>query len=159
MTRLLAIPVAGTVAALLAILAFHGEREAPKGAGPALREPPPFEFPTPDDLPDDADDETVKDEPEDEAGAPPLPPPPKPRTYRLQLRADGALVDMDSGESFKDAAEVLETLAADARVRHTVMVGNATPEVAEEAVDAVVKALSKRCEVRKVYRGPSDEGG
>jgi len=151
--RILAIPVAGTVAALLAILAFHREREVP---GPGVRPPPPFELPTPDE-PEGPDGMPEGPHPDDVR--PPPEPSPQPRTYRLQLRADGVLVDLESGETFQDAAEALEMLAADEGVRNRVMLGNATPEVDEAALDAVVAALAERCDVRKVYRGPAKDGG
>jgi hypothetical protein len=155
--RLLLIPVAGTLAALLAIVVFRQPREdEPR---PATRDTPPFHLPSPDEIlepedegAEDAEPEEGEDQPADE------PPPAPPRTYQFQVAADGRLQDVETGAWFADPQSVFDTLATDERVRHTLRLAKATAEVDDAAFDAVVKKLEERFEVRRVDRASEKEG-
>jgi len=139
MIRRLMIPVAGTIAALVAILLAH----EPRGTAPAPQIPP-FDFP---DAPEHSG-------PADEEEAP-RPPPPEPQEFQLELGADGALLDLESGDSFASPDELGEQLGD---VRHTIVISNGEG-VTEAALDAVLAQLRDRFQVRKVYRAPEAPPG
>jgi hypothetical protein len=135
MIRRLMIPVAGTIAALVAIVLAH----EPRGA-PSAPEIPPFDFP---DVPEHAGpDEEGEEEP-------PLPPP-EPQEFQLELGADGALLDLERGDSFASLEELGEQLGD---TRHTLVLSNGEG-VTEAALDAALAQLRDRFQVRKVYRVP-----
>ena len=141
MIKLLAIPVAGTIAALVAILLAHPERE---GASPRREfEPPPFH------LPEEEPELPVPPEDEEEAAPPVRPPPaPEPREFHLQLEADGALLDLESREVYADAEALAQDLGD---APHTLVIVNGEG-VGEEALDQALARLRDRFLVRKVYR-------
>jgi len=179
MKRLLAIPAAGTVAALIVVLLAHEPRE--EEPGPVFPEPPPV-------LPDDDSDlsrrpvrssaERVGESPEgakadapvpDDAAKPaeepekkpvpkkPPPPPPPPLTeYPLRLEKDGSLVDLaNRSRTFADTAAVIAELAHN-EVRHRIILSNGEG-VEEAALDSLLESLSAKFQVRKVYRAPKKE--
>ncbi len=121
MIRRLMIPVAGTVAALVVVLWAH----APRGPAP---KPPPFEIP---DAPEP--EEPVHEEP------------PQTRTFKLELQADGTLLDLEEQDVFKSPAAFAER-RGDARHAVVLSAGEGVPA---EALDAVVEELRKGFDVRK----------
>jgi hypothetical protein len=129
-TRILLIPVAGTLAALAMVLYAHRPR------GETDPELPPFDLP---DAPEHA-------EPLDDVE-------PTPRTFRLELRADGTFFDLDHEEALASVAEVEEVLGD---ARHTLVLSGGE-DVPEDAVDEAVRKLrdsklasgDPRFEVRK----------
>lgn len=157
MRRLLLIPVAGTIAALVVVLLAHEPRE--EEPGPVFPDPPPAlpddesdadDAPEGDALPDDA-----ADEPEAKPQPPPEPPPPPQAEYYLRLEKDGSLVDLDSARSFADSAAVIAGLGHD-DTRHRIILSNGEG-VKEAALDQLLEGLSAKFEVRKVYRAPEKE--
>ncbi len=140
--RTLWIPVAGTIAALVAILLARGER------GPANLAPPPFS------MTDDAD---AAPEPPD---LPPLPKGPETQEWRLILQPDGSFLTASGDESFADVEKLLERLAPTEAYRPRILLTNAAAEVTAEALDAAAEALAARCDLTKrYYRAPDDEKG
>ena len=127
MTKYLWIPVAGTVAALVAIFLAHSPREGDEAALPvrtrSFEEPPPPSVPGPE--------------------------------YTLQLRKDGLFVDGE--KAYASAEEVIEALAPEGGPRPTIILENASEDVPEEALDAAIKKLSGRCDVEKRYGDPGEE--
>jgi hypothetical protein len=155
MRRLLVIPVAGTIAALVVVLLAHEPRE--EEPGPVFPEPPPPVLP--DDeieapVPAKADDAA---EPEEKPAPkkPPPPPPPPVSEYYLRLEKDGRLVDLDGSRSFADGAAVIDGLSHD-KTRHRIILSNGEG-VEEAALDNLLEGLSAKFEVRKVYRAPEKE--
>ncbi|MHC4548889.1 MAG: hypothetical protein ACYTEZ_08930 [Planctomycetota bacterium] len=146
MIRLLWIPVAGTVAALIVILLAHEPRGEEPGPAPVEAPPPVTEPP----------DETEPPEPDEAEPPPPPPPPPEAVEYQLRLEKDGRLVDIESGRTYADLADVLGQLVADERVRNRIFLSNGA-EVTEEALDRAVETLRDSFEVRKVYSAPAKE--
>lgn len=150
MKRLLAIPAAGTVAALIVVLLAHEPRaEEP---GPVFPEPPPF-------LPDQDSEAPVpgdasKPEEKPEKKPPPKPPPP-PVEHFLQLEKDGSLIDTGSARTFADGAAVIAELVRD-DVRDRILLSNGKG-VDDAALDKLVESLSAKFQVRKVYRAPEKE--
>ena len=135
MTRLIAIPVTGTVAALIVILLAHEPR------GDSEPEPAP---PLLDTLPD------ISSLAADQPPPPPPPPAPEPREYQLQVNRDGGLRDLESGKTYPDIKSVIDELGD---ARHTIVVTN-EEGVAEAALDTAMAALRDRFEMRKIYRAP-----
>jgi hypothetical protein len=150
MTRLLAIPVAGTIAAIIVVLLAHEPREEEPGT--VFPEPPPA-------LPDDVPDAPVPDEGEkaEEKPAPKrTPPPPRPAEHFLRLEKDGSLVDLGNSRTFAHTAAVIAELAKDERVRNRIILSNGAG-VEDAALDKIVESLSAKFVVRKVYRAPKKE--
>ena len=112
MMRDLSIPVAGTIAAVIAVAIARGNVPLPR--------------------PDEG--------PSWHAGAGPL-------ELRLQLRADGALVDLDDGTSYPDPDALLAGLPSDETER-TVVALEAAPGVPLPRLTSVAAALRARCDVR-----------
>jgi hypothetical protein len=82
-------------------------------------------------------------------------PTPEPREYQLELDANGALSDTETGAKYASAEE----LAADLKeVRHTLVITNADG-VTEAALDEALAKLRDRYQVRKVYRAPEAPPG
>ena len=123
MIRRLMIPIAGTIAALVVVLWAH----EPRGSAPEL---PPFDMP---DAPEHAG-------PEDEEA-------PEPRTFRIELQADGRLLDLEDKDVFASPAAFAER-RGDAR---NIVVLSAGEGVADEALDEVIEKLQEgdRFAVRK----------
>ncbi len=149
MIRLLWIPVAGTVAALIAISLTH----APQEDSPYPNVPPRAQRPP---------EEEVDDAPELPLPPPPTPPsaepeqPPAPKTeFVIRLHPDGSLEEEASGDLFPDIATLLERLAPADAPRPRLVVTNASDEVTEAALDAALAELRGRCDVRKDYSAPS----
>lgn len=140
--RTLWIPVAGTIAALVAILLARGER------GPGMDAP--STFPAPED-------------PEGAPEPPDVPPPPKSpeqKEWRLILQPDGSFLTASGDESFASVADLLERLAPTESYRPKVLLTNAAAEVTPEALDAAAEALAARCDLTKrYYRAPDEEKG
>jgi hypothetical protein len=155
-----AIPVAGTIAALIVVLLAHEPREAKPATDfpirpPALEDdasdaPVPDASPTPEGA--TADDASGPEEKSAPKPTPPEPPPPPPSQYNLRLEKDGSLVDLDSSRSFADGAAVAAELA-DEKVRHRIFLSNGEG-VEEAALDKLLEELSAKFEMRKVYRAP-----
>jgi len=148
MKRLLAIPAAGTVAALIVVLLAHEPRaEEP---GPVFPEPPPF-------LPDQDSDTAVPGDapkPEEKPEKKPAPKPP-PVEHFLKLEKDGSLIDPGSTRTFADGAAVIAELVRD-DVRDRILLSNGKG-VDDAALDKLVESLSAKFQVRKVYRAPEKE--
>jgi len=138
--KLLAIPVAGTIAALVAILLAHPEREGAVQR-PAF-EPPPFHFPAdePPELPE-------PEQPGSEPGAA------EAGEIRLRLEADGALLDVEAEKVYASAAELAKRLGATSR---KLIIANGQG-VGEEALDATLARLRDRYQVEKDYRAPETQ--
>ena len=156
MRRLLVIPVAGTIAALVVVMLAHEARE--EEPGPVFPELPPV-------LPEDVPEAPVPDDaasPEEEPEAKPKPPPeppPKPpppvSEYYLRLEKDGKLVDLDGARSFADTDAVIEGLSHK-DTRHRIILSNGEG-VEEAALDEILEKLAAKFEVRKVYRAAEKE--
>lgn len=130
MIRLLMIPVAGTIAALVAIVLAHEPR------GDALPpQPPPFDFP---DVPEPAPPREDR------------PAPSEPQEFQLELGADGTFLDVEHGDGFASVEELSAQLG---EVRHVLVLSNGEG-VTEAALDAALAQLRDRFQVRKVYRAP-----
>ncbi|MGH7163685.1 MAG: hypothetical protein ACREID_09385 [Planctomycetota bacterium] len=134
MSRAIWIPVGGTLAAALAVV-VAGKTEAWRDPGP----PP---------LPPPARSETPETKPRAER-----PRPEERATYTVTLREDGALEVAGRDGTFATAEELLSALAPEGGARPVVIVGNASPQVTEEALDAVIEKLRARCDVHRVHRG------
>ena len=132
MNKLILVPVIGTVAALVAILVFHPERERKR---PAPQPIPPIEAPAPTPRPTPG----------------PRPPAETPEWF-FNVEADGALTGADSGERFASIAEVLKEIAPDGAPRPKVVLGPADG-VTDEQLEQAAAALSERCDVRIFRRG------
>ena len=150
----LMIPVAGTVAALIAI-AFARE---PRG-NPAP-ETPPFQWPTK--MQDHSEPLPTETLPPAEEEAPPKATP-QPQEFLLELGADGTILDVDGKRTFKSIEELQEKLG-DARHRLVVTNGKDVPEATLDAVfttlrDAKLASGDPRFQVRKVYRAPEAPAG
>jgi len=112
MMRDLWIPVAGTIAAVLAVAIARGTEPQPRpDGGPSWH-----------------------------GGAGPL-------ELRLQLRDDGALVDLDDGTSFPSIDALLAVLPEDETER-TVVALEAAAGVPIPRLHSVAAALGARCDVR-----------
>ena len=152
MRRLLVIPVAGTIAALVVVMLAHEARE--EEPGPVFPELPPV-------LPEDVPEAPGPDDaasPEEKPEAKPKPPPeplPPLSEYYLRLEKDGKLVDLDGARSFADTDAVIEGLSHD-EVRHRIILSNGEGGD-EAALDSLLEGLSAKFEVRKVYRAPEKE--
>jgi hypothetical protein len=138
--RLLVLPLAGTIAALVMIAYARQERQPGEEETPP--ELPPFDFP---DVPEHGDDE---EEPE--------PGRTEPREFQLQLEADGSILDLEAGLRFASIDELREMIGGDAR--HTLFLANGKG-VTREALDAAEARLRDRYQVRKVYRAPDAPPG
>jgi len=139
--RLLAIPVAGTVAALIAISIFRQPREDapdPEGRGPPVTEARPDVTPPREPPPE------VPDEPPPESAAEPV-------SFQIELQSDGSLRDLDTQETFANVGELLDALATDEKVRHKVLLTNGA-DVTEAEFDQALEKLARRFDVRKLYR-------
>lgn len=155
MIKLLAIPVAGTVAALIALLIAHPERdfhdkdvdEGPDVTDARSDRP---------DIPDFPDMPVPSDAEGDENKPPPPPPPPDPMEYQLRLDGGGKFVDLETGQEFDDIAGVLKQLATDPRVRNRVILSNGAG-TDEAALDKVLEKLRTTFDVRKFYSAPKDD--
>lgn len=141
MTRILLIPVAGTIAALVMIA--YARQTRGEARPPEL---PPFDFP-------DAPEHAAP--PDEEPEPPPAPREPEPREFQLQLEADGTILDLKSGESFASFDELRETIG---EVRHTLVLANGKG-VSREALDEAEARLRDRFKVLKVYRAPEAPPG
>ncbi|MHC4973648.1 MAG: hypothetical protein ACYTG3_15085 [Planctomycetota bacterium] len=157
MRRLLLIPVAGTIAALVVVLLAHEPRE--EEPGPVFPEPPPPVLPDDDAEPPAPPPEEEKADPAEpekksKPEKPPEPPPPV-AEYYLQLQQDGNLVELNSSRKFTDTAAVIQGLGND-KTRHRIFLSNGEG-VEEAALDKLLEGLSAKFEVRKVYRAPEKE--
>ncbi len=163
MRRLLLIPVAGTIAALVVVLLAHEPREEEPDTDfpmppPALPDDAPDEDDVPDSSdrsPDGAKADDAADKPEAKPEAKPEPPPPPQAEYYLRLEKDGSLVDLDSSRPFPDSAAVIAALGHD-KTRHRIILSNGEG-VEEAALDKLLEGLSAKFEVRKAYRAPEKE--
>jgi hypothetical protein len=152
MRRLLVIPVAGTIAALVVVLLAHEPRE--EEPGPLPPEPPPVLPQDPPDEPDVPDEGRPEEQPAPKK-KPPEPPPPPVAEYTLRLEKDGSLVDVDRGNAFADSAAVIAQLGHK-DTRHRILLTNGEG-VEEAALDKLLEGLSARFHVRKFYRAPEKE--
>lgn len=151
MIRLLWIPLAGTIAALIVVLWAHEPRE--EEPPPLFPEPPPTLHDDGSDAPAPEDDEEAEDTPGAETKEPPAPPPSE---HYLRLEKDGTLVDLDSSRTFADVAAVVAVLAKDERVRNRIFLSNGA-DVQEAELDRTLESLRGKFEVRKVYRAPEED--
>lgn len=167
MTRILLIPVAGTLVALVMIayareprgearhpaeipLDFHGGSMH----GGEDEEEPTGEEPVPEDAP-------LPEEPGEPAAEPAMPAPP-PQEFQLRLEADGALVgeivDPTHPEpvAFASAEDLIKRIGT---ARHTLVITNGSG-VDRAKLDGVEALLRDRFTIRKVYRAeapPAEE--
>lgn len=156
MTRILLIPVAGTLAALVAI-SFARQ---PRPDEASTHELPPFDFP-------DAPDHGAlppAEESEPPLEMPPEEPEPEPMELDFRLEADGALVYLAPTEGlveapptvrFKSIDELVEKIGD---VRHTLVISNGKG-VTSEALDDAEARLKDHFKVVKVYRAPETPPG
>ena len=134
MSRMILIPIVGTIAALIAILVFHPERDeepvAPLRVPPAVRPDAPEPAPAP------------------------LPGPSAPATteWSFNVEADGALTETGSGQRYGSPAEVLEQIAPEGGPSPRVVLGPAEG-VTEVQLETAAAALRERCVVRIFRRG------
>ena len=147
MMRLALIPIGGTIAALLAILATRAPREESPYPLPPHRA-------TPGEAPEVPETPELPEMPE----PPAAPPTEGPRAeYMVRLFSDGAFEEPVSRRRFADAKALLDALAPPGEPRPRIVVSNASADVTEEAVDRALAKLRDRCDVRKDYHGGSDE--
>jgi hypothetical protein len=147
------IPVAGTIAALIAIALAR----EPRGEAP---EPTQVDRPTA----PEHDEELLPEEPEPPEDAP-LPPPPQaePQEYQLELNADGTITDVEELDEFASVDDLQQKLG-DARHRLVLTNGAGVDEAALDAAftklrDAKLANGDPRFQVRKVYRVPDAPKG
>lgn len=133
MTRILLIPVTGTIMAFIAIsLARHPRGEA------VPPEPPPFDWP---DAPEHA-------KPPDEEEEPPTPPAPVPQEFHLMLEADGAV--LEGGRKYASIDDLVKEIGD---AMHTLVITNGDG-VTKATLDDVEVRLRDRFKVVKVYSAP-----
>jgi hypothetical protein len=166
-TRILLIPVAGTIAALVMIAYAReprGEAKHPADTpldfhggsmhGAEDEEEPAAEEPVP-------EDEPLPGEPGEPTGEPEKPAPP-PQEFQLRLEADGALVgeivDPTRPEpvAFASAEDLIKRIGS---ARHTLVITNGAG-VDRAKLDGIEALLRDRFTIRKVYRAeapPSEE--
>jgi len=137
--KLLAIPVAGTIAAIVVILLAHGERQGAHAA-PSF-EPPPFHLPG-------GEPHGAMPEEREPSGPPTVAP--DAEEVRLRLEPDGAFVDVDGEKVYASAAELAERLSG---ASHKLVITNGKG-VGEEALDQALARLRDRFLVTKDYRAP-----
>lgn len=163
MKRLLLIPVAGTIAALVVVLLAHEPREQDPETDfplppPAVDDSGPAEAhgdaAEPEEQPEAKTEKTAEKGKKKKKEKREAPPPPQ-AEYYLRLEKDGSLVDLDSARSFADSAAVIAGLS-DKVTRHRIILSNGEG-VEEAALDDLLEGLSARFEVRKVYRAPEKE--
>lgn len=144
MTRILLIPVAGTLAALALIAFARQERGQDTSDAESMR--------LPFDLPGDLGHEAT---PEEDAPEPPPPvvmpeePVATPEEFDLRLEVDGSFVETATGTTY--AASLAELVKKLGDPRHTLVLTNADG-VAKTALDEAEARLRDRYTVRKVYR-------
>jgi len=129
--RLALIPVGGTIAALLAILATR-----------APREESPYPLPRRRATPDQG------------SGFEPLAPRSR---LRVRLLAGGAFEEPVTGRRFADAEELMKALAPPGGPRPIIEVSKASAEVTEKALDEALAKLRERCDARKAGGGGPDD--
>ena len=150
MIKLLAIPVAGTIAAVIALMIAHPERDfhdKDVDEGPDVTEARP-------DRPDFPDIDTPFLPDEDKPAS--KPPPPDPVEFQLRLDGGGKLVDLETGREFDDIAGVLKELVTDPRVRNRVILSNGAG-TDEATLDKALEKLRASFDVRKFYSAPNDD--
>lgn len=145
MIRLLAIPVAGTVAALIVVLLAHAPRQ---------EQPEPFPEP-PAALPEDVPEAPTPDHTKPEEKPPAEKPAPPRAEYDLRVEKDGSLVDLATGTTYANGAEVITALAHE-KTRHRIILSNGEG-VEEAALDRLHEILSAKFDVRKVYRAAEEK--
>jgi hypothetical protein len=156
-TRILLIPVAGTIAALV-MIAYARE---PRGEPPSP-EIPPFDWPDapehggPSDENEPMGDEPLPVEPGEEEKEPEKEPVAEPREYQLRLEADGTFAgkvvpkgaEPEFAVSFASVEDLLQRIGD---ARHTLVITNG--EGVERAkLDEIETSLRDRFKVLKVYR-------
>ena len=143
MNRTVWIPVAGTIAAVLAVLLTRATLPARLDASPAAPEEPPW-----------VDEETDP--------APDLPNPfrdvDEQRIVSVFLEEDGTFLRDEPRTSFATAEELLEALAPEGAPRPTVVLITRSDKVPKEAVEAAREKLGARCDVRVYERGGAEGG-
>jgi len=149
--RVVWLPVAGTVAAAIAIALAHPKDEDSKY---------PVELPRADReeferLGEQEEAETPKEGTDGDASGEEQPEPadePRDR-YDLRLRADGSLVDADTGREYANAAAFAAAIGPKRTPPPVVRVRN-LEGVPEAAIDAVGRELRGRCRFEKDYHAP-----
>jgi len=147
--RVVWIPVAGTVAAALAIAVAHRKDEDSKY---------PIELPRADreefERLGRQQDEPAEATDGDASGEEQPGPADEPRDrYDLRLRDDGSLVDADTGREYENAAALAAALGPTRTPPPVVRVRN-LEGVPEAAIDAVGRELRGRCRFVKDYHAP-----
>lgn len=133
MSRMILIPIVGTVAALIAIAVFHPERERQRTSAPVPQVP---QF-----------------EPTEPTPEPRLPEPPRrPTEWSFNVEADGALTETGSGQRYGSPADVLAQIAPEGAPSPKVVLGPAEG-VTDEQLEQAAAALRERCDVRVFRRG------
>lgn len=148
MAKYLWIPLVGTAAAIIAILIFRQEREAPASGDLGGLPPAPTEaFPEP-----DVPEELLAPPRTDPEPAPP----PKPREWSFFLNADGSLSGAGSDEKYGSVQAVLERLATDAAARPRILLGQGEG-VSEQQLEEAAAAFRASCDVRIIRRGQDEK--
>ncbi len=170
MTRILLIPVAGTIAALVMIAYAREPRGEPKhpeipldfhggSVHGAEDEEEPGEEPA---MPEAADEEPLPGKPGEPKEEPEAKPAPPPQEFQLRLEADGALVgeliDPTHPErvAFESAEDLIKRIG---NARHTLVITNGDG-VDRTKLDGIEALLRDRFTIRKVYRAeapPAEE--
>ena len=134
MTRILLIPVAGTIVAALTVFLLHGSDAKGNGRG----EPAPV-------APAGNPLEGMFDDSE-----------PKIEEVTVYLREDGAFAVAGHAEAYPDATKLLDTLLPDESRDLRVILVNDSDAVSEQMLDEAAKKIGERCRVRKYYREPAE---
>jgi len=150
LTRILLIPIAGTIAALIAItLARQPRGEAAEPELPAYDYGNAPEHAAP---PEDETEPTLPPEGDEEPAPAPAP---EPREFQLRLEADGTVVDSENGTKYASIDKLAEELKD---ARHTLVLTNGKG-VTEKALDDALVLLRDHFKVLKVYSAPEAPPG
>lgn len=141
MNRMIWIPLAATVAAVLGIVVARATAQARSGG---------FSPPAPPVSPEI--ERGIRDALEERGGADE--PPAAPKIPILDLREDGTFADFETGETYADAQALLERIAPEGAPRTKIVLRRATEKVSEEALEAAAQGLRARCDVHKDPQPP-----
>jgi hypothetical protein len=136
MTRIVMIPVAGTLVAILVVFLLRDGDAGGNGRGEpdpvAPRPANPFES-----IFDDSEPEIEE--------------------VTVYLREDGAFAVMGHAEPYPDAKTLLDILVPDESRDVRVILVNDSDAVSEQMLDEAARKIGARCRVRKHYREPAEK--